>query len=328
MPSIPTLPRPGNLAGTESLVAGMVSVVVPVYNSSENLPELLERLEPALARSGRAFEAILVDDGSRDDSWDTLARLAEGRPWLRGLRLNRNYGQHNALLCGIREARGEFVVTMDDDLQNPPEEIPKLLERFVGGADVVYGVPEREQHGVWRDLASRITKAALQGIMGAEIARNVSAFRAFRTHLREAFGTYRGPFVSIDVLLTWSTRRFEAVRVDHRPRSRGRSQYTLRRLVLHALNMVTGFSSWPLHVASIVGFAFTIFGFVVLGFVLLRFVLEGRQVPGFVFLASIISIFSGAQLFSLGMLGEYLARIHFRTLDQPAYFVGERTPAP
>lgn len=237
----------------------------------------------------------------------------------------RNYGQHNALLCGIRAARHDVVVTLDDDLQNPPEEIPLLLARLGDGFDVVYGQPLTEQHGFWRDRASQITKLVLKASMGAEIARQISAFRAFRTQLRDAFADYRGTFVSIDVLLTWATTRFAAVRVKHVPRKTGESNYTVRQLVTHALNMVTGFSTLPLQLASMIGFLCTFLGLGILVYVLGRTLIFGVSVPGFAFLASIVAIFSGAQLFGIGIIGEYLSRVHVRAMDHPVYVVRDHT---
>ena len=187
--------------------------------------------------------------------------------------------------------------------------------------DVVYGTPDQQQHGVLRDLASTITKLALQSAMGAETARCVSAFRVFRTQVRDAFASYKSPYVSIDVLLTWGTTRFAAATVRHDPRTIGRSGYTLGRLVRHAMNQMTGFSTFPLQAASIIGFIFTFFGVFVLAYVVGRYLLYGRTVAGFPFLASVISIFAGAQLFALGIIGEYLARMHFRTMDRPPYTI-------
>jgi undecaprenyl-phosphate 4-deoxy-4-formamido-L-arabinose transferase len=270
------------------------------------------------------FEILFVEDCGGDRSWEVIQALANDDPRVRGLRMSRNYGQHSALLCGIRAARYEFVVTLDDDLQNPPEEIPKLLAKLAEGHDMVYGTREQERHGLLRDMASRITKWALQSAMGAETARNVSAMRAFRTELREAFANYRSPTVNLDVLLTWATTRFGAVRVRHEERQVGESGYNLRKLITHAVNMMTGFSTLPLQIASIMGFLFAMFGFLILGYVLVRFLLDGSSVPGFPFLASIIAIFSGVQLFALGIIGEYLARMHFRTMDRPPYLVRER----
>jgi len=237
----------------------------------------------------------------------------------------RNYGQHGALLCGIRAARYEVVVTIDDDLQTPPEEIPKLLAEIEMGFDVVYGTPQKESHGFLRNLASKFTKIALQSTMGVETARKVSAFRAFRTELREAFANYDGPFVSIDVLLTWGTRKFSALAVRNDKRAVGVSNYTLGKLVSHAINMITGFSTLPLQIASITGFLFTFFGLGVLLYVIGRYLLNGSAVPGFPFLASVIAIFSGAQLFTLGIMGEYLARMHFRMMSRPSYSIRSMT---
>ena len=297
-----------------------ISVVTPVYNGEASVGELCRRLAEVLPRISAQHEVILVNDGSRDRSWETISELCSQFPVVRGLNLMRNYGQHNALLCGIRAAKYDLVVTMDDDLQHPPEEIPRLLARLEEGFDVVYGAPKAEQNGPVRALASRITRLALSAAVGSEVAKNVSAFRVFRTQLREAFAAYQSPFVSIDVLLTWATTRFGATTVAFQPRHSGSSNYTFTKLVRHALDMMTGFSTAPLQLASLIGFSCTLFGLAVFIYVFVRFCLEG-SVPGFPFLASIIAIFSGAQLFALGVIGEYLARMHFRSMKRPAYVV-------
>jgi len=301
-----------------------ISVVVPVFNSQLSLRELVGRLKPVLEKVADEFELILVNDGSKDQSWDVICELSAGYPWICGVDLMRNYGQHNALLRGIRTARYDIVVTMDDDLQNPPEEIPYLLEKLNEGYDVVYGTPDKEQHGFLRNMASQVTKIALQGSMSAKIARSVSAFRVFRTQLRDVFANYQCPFISIDVLLTWGTSRFASVPVHQDIRKFGESNYSLSQLVAHALNMMTGFSTLPLQLASMIGFVFTFFGFGVLAYVVGLFLIYGRSVPGFAFLSSIIAIFSGAQLFALGIIGEYLARMHFRTMGRPPSVVRKR----
>jgi undecaprenyl-phosphate 4-deoxy-4-formamido-L-arabinose transferase len=298
-----------------------VSVVVPVFDSESSLVPLLDRLEMTLAPIARRFEVILVNDGSRDQSWSVIAREAAARARVAGIDLSRNYGQHNALLCGIRAAQYELIVTMDDDLQNPPEMIPTLLQRLSHGYDVVYGAPEHEAHGVWRDVASQTTKLVLGSVLGADTARQVCGFRAFRRDLRSAFQNYDGPAVNLDVLLTWGTTRFCAVRVPHEPRRRGRSSYTFAKLMTHALNMLTGFSIVPLQIATLMGFSLTLFGAILLVIVLARYAIQGVLVPGFTFLASVIVVFSGAQLFTLGVIGEYVARMHFRIMQKPSYSV-------
>ena len=300
-----------------------ISAVVPVYNSEGTLGTLVERLEPVLRSLSPNFEVVLVNDGSRDRSWQMVSQLSGKFPFVRGINMMRNYGQHNALLCGIRAARFDKVVTLDDDLQNPPEEIPKLIAKLNEGFDVVYGKPQELQHGLWRNLASQVTKMALQRAMGSNTARNISAFRAIRTNLREAWTDYKSPFVSIEVLLTWATTRFTFTPVKHEPRTIGQSNYTFRKLITHALNMATGFSTWPLQLASMIGFLFFLFGMAMLVFVVIRHFTSNAGVTGFAFLASSIALFSGAQLFALGIIGEYLARIHFRTMERPAYAVRE-----
>jgi glycosyltransferase involved in cell wall biosynthesis len=301
-----------------------ISVVTPVYNGEASVAELCRRLAEVLPHISAQYEIILVNDGSRDRSWETISELSSRSPMVRGLNLMRNYGQHNALLCGIRAAKCEVIVTMDDDLQHQPEDIPRLLAQLDEGFDVVYATPEREQHSFWRAIASRITRLALRSAGGPEVAKNVSAFRVFRTELRDAFARYEAPFVSIDVLLTWATNRFAAVRVAFKPRHSGSSNYTFTKLVRFALDMMTGFSTAPLQLASLTGFACTLFGIGVLVYVVGRYFFEG-SIPGFPFLASMIAIFSGAQLFALGVIGEYLARMHFRTMNRPAYAIRDNT---
>src|SRR4030095_8005943 len=237
-----------------------IAVVVPVYRSAAQLPMLVELLQPVLSALAGSYELVLVNDGSPDRSWEIIEQLAAKHPWVRGIRLMRNYGQHNALLCGIRAAKYEIIVTMDDDLQHAPEEIPRLLEQLQQGFDVVYGAPEAERHPPLRALASRITRLALGTAIGMDLAKNVSAFRVFRTELREAFASYHSPFVSIDVLLTWATTRFTAIPVVFQPRHSGASNYTFTKLVRHALDMMTGFSTAPLQLASLVGFTCMLFG--------------------------------------------------------------------
>ena len=298
-----------------------LSVVVPVYYSENSLKPLVEKLLSVLPAIASAFEVILVNDGSQDGSWQIIQELKDLNPTVKGINLMRNYGQHNALLCGIRQAKNEIVVTIDDDLQHDPALIPALLDKLNEGFEVVYGSPIAERHGIWRDLASVITKATLSTVMNAKSARHVSAFRVFYTYLRDAFANYQGPSVSLDVLLAWGTSRFSFVEVPHNKREIGASHYTFRKLVSHALNLLTGFSTIPLRLATGIGFLFLFIGILILLYVLIRFLMQGGVVPGFTFLASVIVIFSGVQLFTLGIMGEYLARMHFRLMDKPTYTV-------
>lgn len=306
-------------------MAPHLSIVVPVYNSASMVQALADEVHAALAGQPWSFELILVNDGSRDASWQEIVRAARRYPAVLGVNLMRNYGQHNALLAGIRQARGALIVTMDDDLQHPPAEIPKLLAALGEGPDVVYGVPDREQHGLWRDLASWISKSALRTVMRIDIADMSSAFRAFRSQVVSSHMDLHGPFVDIDALLSWGTAAFGAVTVRHAERRDGVSNYTFYSLVSHALKMITAFSTLPLRVATVSGFAFMLFSVGLLVWVVGRYFVEGGSVPGFPFLASIIGLFAGVQLFAMGIMGEYLAKIHLRSMGRPASVIRETT---
>jgi glycosyltransferase involved in cell wall biosynthesis len=300
------------------------SVVIPVYKSQGTLPLLLERLAQVLPGAAEAYEVLLVNDGSPDDSWQVVQGLAARYAWVQGINLMRNYGQHNATLCGVRAARYEVVVTMDDDLQHPPEEIPHLLAKLEQGFDVVYGVPRQRPHSWWRNLGSVMSKLIVSTAIGLKTVRDVSAFRAFRTDLRRAFEAYDNPDVMLDVLLSWGTTRFASLPVDEQPRTLGESNYTFGRLVRMSLLYLTNFSTKPLRFSNIVGFFFTLLGFAGFIYVITIYIVAG-SVPGFPFLASAIMVFSGVQLFALGIIGEYLARVFERTAGRKPYTIARNT---
>ena len=288
----------------------------------------MERLDSVLPTVATRFEVVLVNDGSQDESWAAICQAARKHPWVRGIDLMRNYGQHNALLAGIRAVRYAITVTMDDDLQHPPEEIPRLLETLAQGHDLVYGSPALPQRGFWRGLSSRIAKLWLHRVLGVVIASRVSAFRAFRTALRDGFAHYEGPAVAVDALLEWTTTRIASVDVRHEPRRHGRSQYGWLKLVRLMIDLTTTFRAWPLRLASLVGFLVVLVGCGALAFVLISYFATGTPLSVFRFLASVLAIFSGAQLFALGIMGEYVARIHHRVLREPAYVVRDRIGEP
>jgi undecaprenyl-phosphate 4-deoxy-4-formamido-L-arabinose transferase len=304
-----------------------LSVVIPVYNSQESLALLVQELVRVLAATAQAHEIILIDDGSPDNSWQIIQELAQHYPTLRGIHLRRNYGQHNALLCGIRAAQYPVIVTMDDDLQHPPSEMPKLLSKLNEGYDLVYGTPPELPHSYWRNFFSRTTKIVLAKATGIPSIRYMDAYRAFRTELRDAFADYSSPNLQLDVLLTWGTTRVGWVSVEHAPRRIGKSNYDFWRLFNQLMLLLTGYSVTPLRFASLVGFVFTLVGLLMLIWVVVRAVALG-SIPGFPFLASAIAIFSGAQLFALGIIGEYQARMFNRLTERPTYVIGETTNRP
>jgi glycosyltransferase involved in cell wall biosynthesis len=299
----------------------MLSITIPVYNEEQNIPILYERLVAELERLGRPFEIILVNDGSADGSEAALEALCRRDSRVKGVNFRRNFGQTAAMMAGINYASGDIIIPMDGDLQNDPADIARLLAKLEEGYDVVYGAPELMRHSLFRNLLSRATKLALARAMGVSSIVDINAFRVLRTDVRRAFEGFRSPNPMIDVLLSWGTVRFASVSVPHEVRRHGRSNYTIGMLFNQAMLLLTGFSTGPLRAASILGFGFTLFGIAVFVYVIAVYFLVG-SVPGFPFLAAIIALFSGAQMFALGIMGEYLARMFNRTMERPGYVVG------
>jgi glycosyltransferase involved in cell wall biosynthesis len=303
-----------------------VSVVIPCYRSAATLPELIARLGASLRdlvaqKLVVGFEVLLVVDGSPDNTAAVANQLAAGDRAISVLQMRRNFGQHNALVAGIRAAEYEVIVTLDDDLQHPPEEIHLLLAALVDPAvDLVYAVPLVEEHGFFRSFASRLVKRALS-LAGVPNAQWVGAFRAFRTDLREGFAGVSDSLVNLDVLLSWTTTSVRSVRVNMNRREAGRSSYSFRRLVTHTLNMITGYGVVPLRVATWLGFLTGAVGIVLLIYVLARYALGYTTVQGYTTLAALISVFAGAQLLTIGVIGEYLGRQHFRSMNRPMYLI-------
>lgn len=304
-----------------------ISVVVPVYNSALTLRELSRRLCLTLESRVDSFEIIFVDDGSADGSFEVIRDLAAADSRIKGIRLRRNAGQHNALVCGLRAVSYPVTVTLDDDLQHFPEDIPILLDALKAGYDVVYGTFPEPRQNFLRTLASRLTKYLLKQAMGVPGAQNVGPFRAFRTELRQVFAHYQGPQPNLDVLLSYGTVAFAAVSVRHEARQQGVSGYTFTKLLVHAMNMLTGFTVLPLRFASLLGLASTGLGIGLFCYILAHYILEGSPVQGFPFLASVICLFAGAQLLTLGILGEYFARMYLRFMGRPTYVEAERVDA-
>jgi glycosyltransferase involved in cell wall biosynthesis len=317
-------PSTSTPAASLPLAEGL-SVVVPVYNGVQTLSRLIERLAGVLPEIRTAHEVILVDDGSTDGSWTLIREIAGRHGWVQGFRLVRNFGQHNATLCGVRAARFDLTVTMDQDLQHRPEDLPILVAALGPGVDVIYATPLRHPRGFIRNSLTVLTKRILASIMQQPSVRDISAFRLFRTDLRDAFSRFNSPSVTLDVLLSWGTTGFSSVPVEIPPSAS--SNYSFFRLARTALLILTGYSTLPLRLASWLGFTMTLFGVAVFIYVFAVYVTSG-SLPGFPFLASIIALFSGAQLLVLGVFGEYLAQIFTRSMERPTYVVGEQIDAP
>ena len=305
-----------------------VSIVVPCYRSASTLPTLVARVNEVMPRVAAAYEVILVVDSTGDGTWEVAQELAEASGPVRAIQMARNYGQHNAIVAGVRAARYDVVVTMDDDLQHLPEQIPVLLGALTAGVDLVYGLPVEEEHGFLRSLASRGVKAGLSSAMGVNNARNVSAFRAFRTFLRNGFDLVSGPHVCVDVALSWATTRVTAVKVQMADRTEGQSGYTLRGLMRHTTNMVVGFSTAPLRMVTYLGFAIGATGLVLFARLIWLYLTGATTVAGFTTISAMVAMFSSAQMIAIGMLGEYVGRIHAAGMGRPTYVIRERAEGP
>ncbi len=301
-----------------------LSIVIPVYNSAATLPQLHARLSAVLGPLGRSYEIVLVDDGSRDGSWAGLEALRAIDPdHVVAVQLMRNYGQHNALMCGLETARGAHVVTMDDDLQNPPEEISKMLAAIEGDdLDLVYGCPNDRQHAGWRNLGSSIVWHFYRTVFRNPVTP--TPFRVMRHQLAKSVQFYDLNFTYLDGLLAWCTSRIGAVDVAHHARVEGKSNYSVSKLLVLALNLYTNFSLLPLQMVSGMGLLTAFSGFMVGAYYLLQYMVSNIVVPGFASTIIAVLILGGVQLLALGVIGEYLGRLHLNVNRKPQFVVRHR----
>lgn len=304
-----------------------VSIVIPVFNSEKTLALLSETITSELNRLGVSWELILVDDGSTDESWNKITEIAKNNLHVSGIRLSQNFGQHPALLAGIRAAKYHVTVTMDDDLQHRPDCIANLLSELKENVSLVYGVALDEEHEVTRNLSSRISKWFLSSIIGMKQAANASAFRAFNTQLRDSWVNVSDQRISIDVLLSWAVDDYVAVSIPMDKRLIGNSNYTFTKLLKHLFNMIVGFSTRPLTAIALLGCTIGLVGFFILLWVLGQYFFGTNQVEGFTFLASLVSLMGGMQLVGIGIIGQYLGRIYERSMSKPVYQIKSFTPS-
>lgn len=299
----------------------LVSIVVPVYRTEQDLLDLAGRTRATMQAAGIPYELVFVDDNSPEATWDILQSLQASDPTVvTVVRLMRNFGQHNAIMCGFRHARGDVIVTIDDDLQNPPEEIPGLLEALrQGNFDLVYGVPDQKKHAAIRNLGSRFVNQFYRFVFNTPVT--VTSFRVIRRELVQAILTYHLNFTFIDGLLAWNTQRVGEVTVSHHPRQRGRSGYSIAKLVGLALNLFTNFSLLPLQVASAIGLMASCVGLLTGVFFLFRSLAHNISVPGYSSIIVAVMTLGGLQLLAIGIIGEYIGRLHLNVNRKPQYTV-------
>jgi undecaprenyl-phosphate 4-deoxy-4-formamido-L-arabinose transferase len=301
-----------------------ISIVIPVYNSARTLERLHTRLSAVLRSLGCSYEIVLVDDGSRDASWAGLEALRAVDPQhIVAVQLMRNFGQHNALMCGLATARGAHILTMDDDLQNPPEEIPKMLAHIrENGFDLVYGVPDNRKHAGWRNLGSAIVQGFYRTVFRNPITP--TPFRVMSYQLAKRIKFYDLNFTFLDGLLAWCTSRIGEVGVEHHARAEGKSNYSISKLMVLTLNLYTNFSLLPLQIVSGLGFLTALSGFVLGLYYAMQYLLSNILVPGYASTIIAVLILGGVQLLALGVIGEYVGRLHLNVNRKPQYVVRQQ----
>jgi glycosyltransferase involved in cell wall biosynthesis len=299
-----------------------ISVVVPVYRSARLLPALAERLRAALEGEGRPWEIVLVDDASPDDSYRVLQQLRAGDGRLRIVQFARNQGQQHATLCGLNYARGSEVITIDDDLQSAPEEIPLLLAKLRDGHTAVIGRIRDKQHGWWRNAGSRAHQYLAGKIIGKPRGLYLSSFRALSRTAVDRIVRYKGAHPHISALLLKSVPPASVVNVEvsHAPRAEGASTYSLRKLVKTASFLLINHSYIPLRFMVGWGFALSLLSGLFAAYVVARVLFFGQSVPGWPSLSVLVSFLCGNILMALGVVGEYLGRL------VEEYSVGEQFP--
>jgi undecaprenyl-phosphate 4-deoxy-4-formamido-L-arabinose transferase len=301
-----------------------LSVVVPVYNGAGTVGELVQALRGLAVDGG--LEIVLVVDNSPDDSLEVCKRLAgePGAP-VTVLSLSRNFGEHNAVMAGLARARGAYAITMDDDLQNPPEEVVRLLEHArKGGYDAVYTYYEEKQHAAWRNWGSRFTNWCADRLIDKPPGLYLSSFRCISAFVRERIvASYEGPYPYVDGLVFQVTQNVGRLQVKHLPRIEGRSNYTLRRLVRLWLSMFLNFSVMPLRLATLFGLAFSALGAVGAVIVIFEAFFSDKPPQGYASLMVAILVLAGVQLVVVGLIGEYLGRMFLAVNRKPQYLVRE-----
>jgi polyisoprenyl-phosphate glycosyltransferase len=299
-----------------------LSVVIPVYRSQKTLPALVNRLVHVLKELGEKYEIILVEDCGGDNSWAVIESLQREDLPIYGFRLSRNFGQHAATLCGIAQSKGDWIVTIDDDLEHEPEHIPLLIDKARENHDIVYGVFPYRTHTSWRNITSNVIRKLLKFAIPT-LNREYSSFRVIRGDLARQLTRFDSAFPFVDGYLSWITNNYATVSLVHGDRDSGKSNYTFAKLVIHTANIFVTFSDLPLRIASWVGFGAATAGIIWLLWIVILRIMHGITVSGFASVMAAILCFSGIQLLILGILGQYIARINFKTTRKPLFVIAE-----
>ena len=300
------------------------SIVVPVFNEEGNVEALVARVVPVMESVGAPFEILFVDDGSRDQTAARLRAIAAREPRVRVVRFTRNYGQEAAVEALYLNAHGRWLIQMDGDLQNPPEEIPKLVAKKDEGFDVVYGIRKERQDSLFRVAASRGMQWGMRSLMEIELPDDVSTFRLMSAQVAKLVAALPERRKFFSALIVWSGARIGIVHVTHAARAAGTTKYNFSKLLNHTFDLLVGFSSKPLRYIGTMGLMFATSGFLLGFWTIVRKLIWDYGNVGWPSVFAAVAVFSGVQLMALSMIGEYIARIYVQAQDRPLYNIAER----
>ena len=298
-----------------------VSVVIPVFNEELVLHEFYPRLKKEAENWGKSYELLFVDDGSTDNSFELICKWKKIDSNIRVIKFTRNFGQQAAVLAGFRQSRGDIVVQIDSDLQNPPEEIKRLLGAFTDEVDLVVTVPRKRRDSSLRILGSKVLHSLAQALFGNRFKLNLSSFRAMRRSVIEKIDQCQDRSRYMAVLMSWMAVPTVHVEVDHHLRKTGQTKYGILPLLRLTWDLITGYSNFPLRLVTYLGLLGAGLGFAIMMFLLYQRLVAGILIEGFVVLSAVFSFFAGVQLLSIGFLGEYLGRVHLQIQNRPNYIV-------
>jgi polyisoprenyl-phosphate glycosyltransferase len=299
-----------------------ISVVIPVYRSSKHLKDLYNKITQSLSNVEKSFEIIFVEDCGGDSSWEVLKQISSEDNRVTSIKLSKNFGQHAATICGIAQAKGEWIVTIDDDLEQDPNDIINLYNEAIKGYDLVYGVFEERSHSLFRNVTSELARKMFT-VAIPSLNYEYTSFRIIRSHLAKALQKFDSPYPFIDGYLSWLTNNCSSVRVKHSNRGSGTSNYTVTKLIKHTINIFVSFSELPLKLSSWIGLFASGLGVMWLFIILLSKVTGTVTVSGYASIMAAILFFGGIQLIVLGVIGEYISRINYKTSKKPLYLVGQ-----
>ena len=300
-----------------------LSVVIPIYNSSSIISKLISKLSEEISKIKRisTYQIILVNDCSNDNSWSEISKICDKENFVVGVNLMKNYGQHNALMAGINIARGDYVITMDDDLQHSPNEINKILDKIEEGYDACYTNYKNNKYNAFKVLSSKLNNTISNFLIDKPKNIYLSSFKCFTKKVCEEIKKYDGPFVYIDGLIFDITKNVASVDVEHLDRMTGNTNYNIFKLISLWLSVLTNFSIVPLRISTIAGFFMTFVSFCSILVIIVIKLLNPSMAAGWASIISVLLFFFGLQFIALGLMGEYIGRSYLNLNKKPQFVV-------